>query len=94
MQYVYDNNSKNKCWYLSICNKSKCDSFCLRHYKMDYLVYLTTMEGKQKYPIELRPPSEDYKAFVKLRDIKNGIYSVGCSCRYGGTPSSACKMTV
>ena len=75
MQYVYDNNSKNKCWYLSICNKSKCDSFCLRHYKMDYLVYLTTMEGKQKYPIELRPPSEDYKAFVKLRDIKNSIYS-------------------
>ena len=52
MQYVYDNNSKNKCWYLNICNKSKCDSFCLRHYKMDYLVYLTTMEGKQKYPIE------------------------------------------
>ena len=30
----------------------------------------------------------------KKNKIKNGIYSVGCSCRYGGTPSSACKMTV
>ena len=75
MEYEYDEKSKNKCWYLSICDRSKCNDFCLRHYKMDYLVHLTTMEGKQKYPIELRPPSEDYNAFVRLRDIKNDIGS-------------------
>ncbi len=73
-EYKYDISEKEKCWYKKICSCSQCgDEFCLRHYKMDYLVYLATLEGKQKYPIDLYPSKEDYQAFSRLKDIKNDI---------------------
>lgn len=73
IDYTYDADSKHDCWYKTICDNSKCSEFCLRHYKMNYLVYATTMRDKQRHTIELKPPSEDYNAFVELRDIKNNI---------------------
>lgn len=68
-------NDKDNCWYKKICDCSKCSSdvFCIRHYKVDYLVQSATLEGKQKYPIALKPDEVDYKAFTELRDIKNNI---------------------
>lgn len=73
-EYKYDLTTKKDCWYKKICNKNNCgDNFCLRHYKMDNLVYLSLLEGKQKYSVELRPQEEDYKSFIRLRNIKNNI---------------------
>ena len=68
-------NDKDACWYKKICDCSKCatDVFCIRHYKVDFLVQAATLEGKQKYPITLKPDEVDYKAFTDLRDIKNNI---------------------
>ena len=74
-EYKYLANEKDKCWYKKICSCDKCDedSFCIRHYKMDNLVRLSTMEGKQKYSVELIPQKEDYGSFLKLREIKTNI---------------------
>jgi DNA replication protein DnaC len=76
MEYVYDILEKDKCWYKDVCDKSKCgDNFCIRHYKMDSLTHMATMEGKQKYPIQLRLDSDgaDKEAFVQLKLIQNDI---------------------
>ena len=75
MEYVYDMKNKESCWYKGICNSNLCgeESFCIRHYKMDNLVSLATLEGKQKYPVVLTPQKEDHKAFLRLKEIKNGI---------------------
>lgn len=73
-EYKYSIFEKEKCWYKKICDKSKCgEEFCIRHYKMDYLTYLATLEGKQKYSIDLYPDKEDYAAFSRLKEIKNNI---------------------
>ena len=52
---------------------SKCDCFCIRHYKMDALVTMSTLEGKQRYSIPLKPDSTDLDAFRRLKDIKDNI---------------------
>lgn len=73
-EYKYNILDKKQCWYLNICNKEKCGKdFCIRHYKMDYLVYLATLEGKQRYSINLYPDKDDVQIFYRLRDIKNDI---------------------
>ncbi len=75
-EYKYNIFEKEKCWYKKICDKSKCgEEFCIRHYKMDYLIYLATLEGRQKYSIDLYPDKEDYAAFSRLKEIKNNINS-------------------
>lgn len=72
--YKYDFSEKEKCWYKKICDKSLCgEEFCIRHYKMDYLVYLAMLEGKQKYSIDLYPDKDDYSAYSRLKVIKNDI---------------------
>lgn len=74
MEYTYNADSKELCWYRKICDLSKCnDIFCIRHYKMDALTHLATMEGKQKYAIPLQPANVDIEAYKRLRDIKNNI---------------------
>lgn len=76
MEYTYDINSKDKCWYKSICDHSKCgNDFCIRHYKMDCLTSMALLEGNQKYPIQLKLDADgtDRDAFYKLRDIQNDI---------------------
>ena len=73
MEYIYNELEKDKCWYKKICDHSKCNTFCIRHYKMDALLHMATMEGKLKYPIALKPDSVDYDAYTRLRDIKNNI---------------------
>ena len=50
-EYSYDESEKASCWYKEVCDKSKCNGFCIRHYKMDVLTHLALMEGKLKYPI-------------------------------------------
>ena len=73
-EYKYDISEKENCWYKDICNRAQCgEEFCLRHYKMDYLIHLATLEGKQKYSIDLYPSKEDYSAFSRLKEIKNNI---------------------
>ena len=62
MEYIYNELEKDKCWYKKICDHSKCNTFCIRHYKMDALLHMATMEGKLKYPIVLKPDSVDYDA--------------------------------
>lgn len=69
----YNAGDKEKCWYLPICDKKKCDDFCIRHYKMSTLVSMALLEGKQRYSIPLTPDKCDYDAFVRLREIKNSI---------------------
>ena len=75
MEFIYNSENKDKCWYRDICDKSRCNSFCIRNYKMDALTYLATMEGNQKYPISLKPDKVDYDNFVRLKEIKNDIKS-------------------
>ena len=57
MEYNYDASTKKDCWYLKICNQDDCDveKFCIRHYKMSYLINKALLEGKQQYSIPLYP---------------------------------------
>lgn len=76
-EYSYNTNSKTKCWYKNICDKSKCgDEFCIRHYKMDCLTHMACMDGNLKYPIQLMLDSDgtDREAYGKLKSIQNTIY--------------------
>ena len=73
-EYIYNEKEKENCWYKSVCKKDKCDdSFCIRHYKMDNLIHLATLEGKQKYTVNLIPQKEDYASFLRLKQIKDNI---------------------
>ena len=73
-EYIYNEKEKENCWYKSVCKKDKCgDCFCIRHYKMDNLAYLATLEGKQKYTVNLVPQKEDYTSFLRLKQIKDNI---------------------
>lgn len=90
MEYVYDTTSKKDCWYKKVCQQNECETFCIRHYKMDYLVTHATLEGKQRYSIPLFPDAVDRPAFVRLKEIQADInnfvtsghnlliYSVNC----------------
>lgn len=75
MEFIYNSENKDKCWYKDICDKSRCNGFCIRNYKMDSLAYLATMEGNQKYPVSLKPDKVDYDKFIRLKEIKNDIKS-------------------
>ena len=78
MDYTYDINEKDKCWYLKVCDKSRCgDDFCVRHYKMSCLISMACMEGKQRYPIPLKLDADkaDKDAYDKLRAIQDDIYN-------------------
>ena len=75
-KYSYDISEKQKCWYKSICDGTKCgEKFCIRHYKMSCLTYMACMEGNLKYPIQLRLDSArtDQAAFYRLKEIQNNI---------------------
>lgn len=76
-EFDYSLFDKENCWYKDVCNKSMCGDkdFCMRHYKIAYLVHGATLEGKQQYTISLTPDKCDIEAFKHLRDIKNNIES-------------------
>lgn len=76
LDYEYKIEEKENCWYKSICDGSRCgENFCIRHYKMDSLINMATMEGKQKYPIKLKLDSDgtDKEAYDKLKEIQSDI---------------------
>lgn len=75
MEYTYNSSSKDKCWYRDICDHSKCDSFCIRHYKMDCLISMACLEGNQRYPVKLILDEDkvDRDAFMKLKEIQKDI---------------------
>ena len=76
MEYTYDSSTKEKCWYLSVCDKARCgDTFCIRHYKMDCLISMACMEGNQRYPVKLVLDADkiDKDAFNKLKEIQSDI---------------------
>ena len=75
-EFVYNVKEKDRCWYKSICDGSRCgENFCIRHYKMSCLTYMALLEGRYKYPIPLKlyPDSPDRDAFLKLRGIQTNI---------------------
>lgn len=75
-EFVYDIKEKEKCWYKSICDKTRCgDNFCIRHYKMSCLLHLACMEGNLKYPITLRMDEDriDLQSYTELRKIQTNI---------------------
>ena len=74
MEFIYNKNDKQNCWYKDICNHAKCgEELCMRHYKMCMLTHAATLEGKQRFTITLKPDSVDLESYKKLRDIKNDI---------------------
>lgn len=76
MEYIYNVDNKSQCWYKDICDKSKCGNhFCIRHYKMDSLTHMATMEGKQKYPIQLKLDVDgiDRDPYTQLKSIQSNI---------------------
>lgn len=75
MEYQYNTKSKCDCWYKKVCQQGECadDVFCIRHYKMDYLVSKATMEGKQRYSIPLYPDDKDRKSYIRLKEIQTNI---------------------
>ena len=74
-EYNYNETEKASCWYKEVCDKSRCNGFCIRHYKMDVLTHLALMEGKLKYPIKLKLDKEgtDKEPYQYLKSIQNGI---------------------
>lgn len=77
MEYNYDTSTKKDCWYNKVCNKEECDEdkFCIRHYKMSYLVNKSLLEGKQQYSIPLYPDKIDINSFTRLKEIQKDIYN-------------------
>ena len=76
MDYEYNVDEKENCWYKNICDHCRCgNTFCIRHYKMDALVHMATMEGKQKYPIQLKLDKQgtDKEAYMRLKEIQSNI---------------------
>ena len=75
MEFTYNSKDKESCWYKEICDKKYCGEcdFCVRHYKMDFLVNSAMLEGKQRYSVPLKPEAVDKDAFLFLRGIKEGI---------------------
>lgn len=74
--FIYDSKEKQKCWYKSICDGSRCgETFCIRHYKMSCLTYMALMEGVLKYPPKLSVDAEngDGKAFSELKKIQSNV---------------------
>lgn len=75
--YVYDDKDKENCWYKSICNSGLCETdeehFCIRHYKMHYLVSKALLEGKERFTNTLTPDIRDEKAYKELANIRTNI---------------------
>lgn len=74
--FIYDINTKEKCWYLGVCDKTRCgEHFCIRHYKMSCLTHMAGMEGKLKYPISLLLDDDkiDKEPYTQLREIQSNI---------------------
>ena len=76
LDFTYSYETKTKCWYNSICDKSKCGTnFCIRHYKMSSLIYMAGMQGKECYPVPLKLDKDaiDKDAFSSLKNIQNNV---------------------
>ena len=75
MEYSYDSSTKEQCWYKKVCATEPCneETFCVRHFKMDYLVSHAGLEGKQRYSIPLYPDAVDVPAFTQLKQIQESI---------------------
>lgn len=74
--FTYSIKDKDKCWYKKVCDGNRCgENFCIRHYKMSCLTYLGLLEGKNKYPIQLRLDSNrtDADAYAQLKDIQTNV---------------------
>ena len=68
--------------------------YCLAPYLLDVLNRVDDFTELYKLSQTLSTACSSKSAKGLGQYIENGIYSVGCSCRYGGTPSRACKITV
>lgn len=73
MEFKYNSN-KEDCIYKDSCNRKitkGCDSFCLRHYKMQYLISQSLLSDCDLKPIALYPDADgtDLKEFQDLKNI-------------------------
>lgn len=78
MEYTYNSSEKDKCWYYKICDHNRCgNNFCIRHYKMDCLISMACLEGKQRYPVSLVLDKDnvDKDAFKQLKEMQLNIYN-------------------
>lgn len=72
-QYKFD---INKCWYIEHCekvNSEDCNAGCVRYMEMHYLMGHSNIPENRQFPMMLTPTSEDVKAFIKLREVKEDI---------------------
>lgn len=76
-EYYYDDTDKENCWYKTICNADLCDPdeehFCVRHYKMHYLVSKALLEGKERFTKKLYPEEVDKPSYKRLAEIRGDI---------------------
>ena len=63
------------CWYKDVCSNfgDDCDKTCGRFAEMKFLMEHSNIPKSKQRPIALYPSDCDYKAFVRLNEIKDGI---------------------
>ena len=71
--YMIEEN-KN-CWVYTKCNHIDCDTFCVKHYKQDYLYQESLINYKDRFHLNLRVDADgtDLEEFKKLKEIENNI---------------------
>lgn len=70
--------TENKdCWLKNQCNKTDCDKFCIKLYKLDLLYEQALVTSQQRKHIVLRLDEfkKDKDAFIQLKKIEDNIES-------------------
>lgn len=62
---------ETNCWYKHVCDKD-CDG-CIRYLEMKYMIESSRLPENLQHSPKLIPDDEDFEAFCKLADIKDGI---------------------
>lgn len=67
--------SNSDCWYQEVCQlkHDNCECHCIRYIEMKYLMENCNLPKNKQYPIELTPSKSDFKAFERLKEIKDDI---------------------
>lgn len=73
--FNYMINENKNCWVYSKCNHIDCDTFCVKHYKQDYLYQESLINYKDRFHLNLRVDADgtDLEEFKQLKEIENNI---------------------
>ena len=65
----------DKCWLKEVCNQKDCDTFCMRHYKLNILYdyALIPLARRKHVALYLDDDEKDLDAFTKLKEIETNI---------------------